>query len=148
MPTYGYECEQCHFDFETEQCFSEDALKVCPECGEASLVKKIYVPFIFIKGEPTTVGHQAARNTEKMGKYEYDSKIQERQKRIRQASENFLKETAGQKIEHSGELPWWRSGQVEGLPKKERPISMKEAEKLAKEVGIKVHPPQPKPKKD
>lgn len=148
MPTYGYMCEHCNFEFEIEQRFSEEPLKICPVCEGTKLTKKIYAPFVFIKGEPTTVGHQAARNTERMGRYEYEAKMEERQKRIRQASEKFLKETGGQSIEHSGELPWWRSGQVDGLPKKERPLTIEEAQKVAQEVNIKIRPPQPKPKKD
>jgi putative FmdB family regulatory protein len=146
MPTYGYVCKHCELEFEIQQSFSEEPLKVCPDCGETKLTKKIYAPFVFIKGEPTTVGHQAARNTEKMGRYEYEARMEQREKRIRQASEKFRKETGGQSIEHSGELPWWRSGQVEGLPRKERPLTIEEAKKVAKEVGIGIRPPKPKPK--
>ena len=41
MPTYQYECAACGSPLEVVQSFSEDALTVCPACGEAEL-KKIY----------------------------------------------------------------------------------------------------------
>lgn len=33
MPTYDYRCEKCG-DFVVQQRITEDALKVCPTCGE------------------------------------------------------------------------------------------------------------------
>jgi hypothetical protein len=74
-------------------------------------------------------------------------KMQERKSRIRKASDQILKETGGKSIEHNGELPWWRSGKVDGLPKRERPISPQEVDEISKEFNIRVRPPKPKPKK-
>ena len=40
MPTYQYECISCGHQFELFQSFSDEAIKICPECnGE---VKKVY----------------------------------------------------------------------------------------------------------
>ncbi len=33
MPTYEYKCEECGIRFERIQHFSEEPLKVCPECS-------------------------------------------------------------------------------------------------------------------
>ena len=33
MPTYEYECRDCHYNFEKFQAMSEDPVKVCPQCG-------------------------------------------------------------------------------------------------------------------
>ena len=33
MPLYEYECEACGMRFERRQSFSEDPVKICPECG-------------------------------------------------------------------------------------------------------------------
>ena len=33
MPTYGYKCGECDIRFERFQHFSEEPVKVCPECG-------------------------------------------------------------------------------------------------------------------
>jgi putative FmdB family regulatory protein len=146
MPTYGYICE-CGYEFEIFQSFSDESLTDCPECGKTKLSKKLYAPIVFVKQEPTTLGHQAARNTEQLGRYEYEAKMHERKQRIKKASDELLKETKGRNIEHTGELPWWRAGVVPGLPKEERPISIDKAKKIAKEIGIQVtEPPKPRPK--
>lgn len=41
MPVYEYRCENCGYDFEQFQHFSEDALSVCPKCGREKL-RKVY----------------------------------------------------------------------------------------------------------
>jgi hypothetical protein len=46
----------------------------CPSCKKTKLKRVIGTPMVFIKGEPQTVGHQAERNTEKMGRYELGDK--------------------------------------------------------------------------
>ena len=39
MPTYSYACSSCGHDFDQYQAFTDDALTVCPSCGEATLRK-------------------------------------------------------------------------------------------------------------
>mgnify|MGYP001133505719 CR=1 FL=1 len=34
MPTYHYRCKSCAHEFDQFQKFSEDALTICPECGQ------------------------------------------------------------------------------------------------------------------
>jgi putative FmdB family regulatory protein len=34
MPTYEYECKKCNYHFEVFQSISDEALKVCPQCGK------------------------------------------------------------------------------------------------------------------
>ncbi len=41
MPTYQYVCGSCEEPLEIVQSFTDDALTVCPRCGEASL-RKVY----------------------------------------------------------------------------------------------------------
>jgi putative FmdB family regulatory protein len=33
MPTYEYECEKCHHQFERFQKMTDEPVKVCPVCG-------------------------------------------------------------------------------------------------------------------
>jgi len=33
MPTYEYECKDCHHDFEVFQSMSAKPIRKCPECG-------------------------------------------------------------------------------------------------------------------
>ncbi len=37
MPTYGYRCEACAFEFEKFQAITANALRKCPECGKLKL---------------------------------------------------------------------------------------------------------------
>lgn len=39
MPTYQYRCAECGHELEAVQSFTDDALKVCPECGAEALRK-------------------------------------------------------------------------------------------------------------
>ena len=34
MPTYEYECKSCSHTFEVFQNMTDEALKICPECGK------------------------------------------------------------------------------------------------------------------
>ncbi len=50
MPVYVYHCEECDFQFEQQQKFSDKPLKRCPKCGKSSL-HKVYTPVgIIYKG--------------------------------------------------------------------------------------------------
>jgi putative FmdB family regulatory protein len=50
MPVYTYRCENCGFQFDRFQKFTENALTRCPECGKKSL-RKVYSPVgIVFKG--------------------------------------------------------------------------------------------------
>ena len=49
MPIYGYRCEQCGHELEVLQSFSEEPLKVCPQCM-GPLRKMIYPAGIIFKG--------------------------------------------------------------------------------------------------
>ena len=75
MPTYDFECEKCAYYTEIKQGFEDPSTHTCPHCGEKTLVKVfINPPSISVRGEPTTIGHLAERNTSKMGKYEIDDR--------------------------------------------------------------------------
>ncbi|MFP3960379.1 MAG: FmdB family zinc ribbon protein [Spirochaetaceae bacterium] len=41
MPTYDYECGSCGYRFEQFQSMSEDPLRDCPSCGDASLKRLV-----------------------------------------------------------------------------------------------------------
>ena len=50
MPIYTYRCENCGVQFEREQSYSEQPLKICPECRKKSLKKVISPVGIIFKG--------------------------------------------------------------------------------------------------
>ena len=49
MPLYEYKCQECGLRFERRQSFSEDPVKVCPDCGGA-VVRLIQPAGIIFKG--------------------------------------------------------------------------------------------------
>lgn len=50
MPTYVYACKNCGHRFEQYQSFSEDSLRVCPECTQDALRKVFDSVGIVFKG--------------------------------------------------------------------------------------------------
>ena len=34
MPTYGYECKSCGYNFDAFQSMKDEPLKICPKCGK------------------------------------------------------------------------------------------------------------------
>jgi len=51
MPIYEYVCASCGHNMEAIQKMSDEALKDCPECGEAELQKKISASGFRLKGD-------------------------------------------------------------------------------------------------
>lgn len=49
MPTYEYECETCHHQFEVRQKFSDPPVETCGKCGNG-VRKLISAPGIMFKG--------------------------------------------------------------------------------------------------
>jgi len=71
MPTYDYSCTTCGFLWEdVSQGIDEKPKKKCPRCSKMTLNRIIFggLPG-FVKGEPTTLGQLADRNSKKLGKY-------------------------------------------------------------------------------
>lgn len=50
MPVYRYRCAECGYEFEKQQRFSDDPLRVCPQCEAISLKKLIQPAGIVFKG--------------------------------------------------------------------------------------------------
>jgi putative FmdB family regulatory protein len=50
MPIYEYVCQQCDHHLEALQKLSDELLKFCPECGEASLRKQVSAAAFRLKG--------------------------------------------------------------------------------------------------
>jgi putative FmdB family regulatory protein len=50
MPIYEYQCQNCATEVEVLQKISDAPLQDCPECGEASLRKKVSAAAFRLKG--------------------------------------------------------------------------------------------------
>lgn len=71
MPNYDYSCTACGFLWEdVNQGINEEPKKKCPRCSKMTLNRIIFggLPG-FVKGEATTLGQLADRNSKKLGKY-------------------------------------------------------------------------------
>lgn len=68
MPRYDYECSKCGHIEEVYQSFHDEPLKKCPSCKKNKFHRIITSVNFTIKGEPTTLGQLAEKNTKKMGK--------------------------------------------------------------------------------
>ncbi|HUN22205.1 MAG TPA: zinc ribbon domain-containing protein [Anaerolineales bacterium] len=62
MPTYQYLCNDCGFEFERVQKFSDDPLKVCPNCEKESVRRVIHPAGIVFKGSGWYVTDSKATN--------------------------------------------------------------------------------------
>lgn len=77
MPEYQYECEACNQIYSEYMSISKfKKKKKCPNCGKLKLVYIYSGIYGSVKQEPKTVGQLADRNTQNMGKYEYESKLE------------------------------------------------------------------------
>ncbi len=50
MPTYEYQCNNCHHAFELMQKISEDPIKKCPECGKLTVIRLVSAAGFQLKG--------------------------------------------------------------------------------------------------
>ena len=75
MPVYVYHCEQCGYQFEQQQKFSDKPLKKCPECGHISL-HKVYMPVgVIYKGSGFySTDHRSRSGATAPGKTKKDEK--------------------------------------------------------------------------
>jgi putative FmdB family regulatory protein len=64
MPIYTYHCDSCGITFDQRQSFSDEPMKVCPECLEEAL-HKVYQPVgIVFKGKGFyATDHRSASGT-------------------------------------------------------------------------------------
>lgn len=93
MPLHDYECSECKAFFsDVYQKYEEDPLTKCEKCGEESLQKIFATPSFFVKGEPTTLGQMADRNSKKMGKQEVQERDLKRKEETKSAMSEAKKE--------------------------------------------------------
>jgi putative FmdB family regulatory protein len=74
MPVYEYVCDNCEHTFDLKQGYHDKPKKKCPACKKHKLRRVFSLAYASVKQEAKTVGHQAQRNTEEMGRYELEEK--------------------------------------------------------------------------
>jgi len=112
MPIYDFECAECAYYEEIKQGMSEPSTHECPHCGNQTLVKVfINPPLVFIRGDPTTIGQLADRNTQKMGKYELeDRKNQDAPKKDKEAEQTRKEHKKINAMTPQQRVKWIRTG--------------------------------------
>jgi putative FmdB family regulatory protein len=73
MPTYSYKCEECGIQFDRFQHFSEEPLRICPEC-EGTVRRVIQPVGIIFKGKGFYVTDNRGNTSALMPKAERESK--------------------------------------------------------------------------
>lgn len=73
MPIYEYECVSCGDHFERRQSFSDEPIKVCPECGGAT--RKVLQPVgIVFKGSGWYITDSRPTSSSESSESKSDSK--------------------------------------------------------------------------
>lgn len=49
MPTYGYKCQSCSYEYEKRESFSAPAKQKCPKCGKQAQ-RQLFAPPVVFKG--------------------------------------------------------------------------------------------------
>lgn len=89
MPRYDYECSSCGHKMEdVYQDINDKPLKKCSNCKKHSLERIIFAPHVFVRGEATTMGQLAERNSKKMGK----SQVEDLSNKDKDSKKDALKE--------------------------------------------------------
>ena len=50
MPIYEYDCQNCGYNFEEVQRFSDPPVESCPECGKLSAKRRVSISAFHLKG--------------------------------------------------------------------------------------------------
>lgn len=119
MPNYAYICETCDSRFEEfRPSISLPHPPHCPSCqepyGQKFTLDWGTCELTTYCHNITTLGQQAELNSKRMGKEQVQMK----------------EEAAKPPVE----LPWWRSGEVEGCPKMEKPLDLKKVKDVRRYV--------------
>lgn len=84
MPTYDYACNYCGFLWEdVVQNINDPKKKKCPKCTHMTLERLISGGgHAFVRGEATTLGQLAEKNSKKMGKYGVEEKEAKKKEQV------------------------------------------------------------------
>jgi len=97
MPLYEYQCQECGVRFERRQSFSEDPVKVCPDCG--GLVERLIQPAgIIFKGSGFYVTDNRSKSSTAIpgNRKDSGSDSSEKSETSSSTSEDSKKKTASQ----------------------------------------------------
>ncbi len=137
MPTYAFGCESCGHSYEHEQSIHAEHPTSCPRCGATGeevfhQLWGTYKTLGLVKGSPTTVGQQAELNARRAGKEQIQMMAEEAAlpKWTGPMPEGARVNTTG-----TGQPPWYRSGEVKGTGRLEKPLDLSKVKDVARYVA-------------
>jgi len=113
MPEYQYKCDSCNYSFDIYQKINSPTKKTCPKCKAKSLYK-IFGSVLVFCNNVNTIGQLAEKNKRTKGKGKDQKTMKEK-----------ISESGIEKVKKDAKIPWWRSGDVKGLPKMDKPLNLK-----------------------
>jgi len=81
-----YICDNCDHHMVAEQKMHAPLKKKCPECKKMQLYQDLSGQHSFVYQDCKTLGHQAQRNTDRMGKYDLEMR-RERDSKVNKAKQ-------------------------------------------------------------
>lgn len=131
MPLYEYRCGGCATEFEMRHGYN-DTCDACPACDAKGPERLISATYGVVRQDPKTIKHLADRNTQKMGRYEYEARCKEETERKERAKQGLQKELpkgmtrmADDPEFKAAPDPWWR-GKGEAVDKSLAELTPKE----------------------
>ena len=73
MPIYEFQCQNCNYEFENIQSFSDTSTPICPQCKSESVQRRVSRPSIHFKGSGWYIT-DSKNDSKKENKKEGDSK--------------------------------------------------------------------------
>ncbi len=106
----------------------------CSKCGHGEPdFNQVYGNTILIVyGNPTTVGQQSEINEKRAGKGKLDEMATSQQVARRKRFSGKLPKGASLSPHEDSETPWFRSGEVKGLPKRDKPLNLAKVKNVKK----------------
>jgi len=94
MPKYDYGCNCCGFSWEDiQQSINDPPKKKCPRCKKMTLERVIFGGVEpFVRGDATTLGQLAERNSKKMGKSGVEEREAIKQEQVNQGLKSHREE--------------------------------------------------------
>lgn len=135
MAEYDFKCGHCKHEFTLNQPMKAPRPTSCPKCRGTEKFGQVISAPIGVRGEPTTVGSLAEKNTSKLCREDYD-------RIINAGKTNGLSPQMKKKLEDqgcvvkerkpSGKTPWYRDGSVPGTERSDKPIDLSKIKDVKK----------------
>lgn len=136
MPRYLHHCDACGNSHDDFRAMSDPSPTECPTCRapEPAFHRVFEAPMAIVKGNPKTFGQQAELNAERLGKEQLQKRLEEWEK-PRPFTGKLPEGVKPASVDRKEiPLPFYRSGELSGLPKMEKPLDLKKVKDVGKYI--------------